>query len=100
MTLTNISECAATQVDPGNFLGSLHTAKIGPDYLSHILIHNTGTAAVKAVFDVYDSDSGAKVGSVQTGKSIDANASVFLDVPSALQSIGFTSSMDHSRDNT
>ncbi len=93
--LTNLTTCSSVTVDPKTFLGNVHTPKAGPGYPSQVLVHNTGTAATKAVFDVYDSPSGNKIGTFETQNSVPPNASTVFSAVAALDAIGFTSAQDN-----
>lgn len=92
LSLTNITTCTSAIVDPHTFLGNIHTSQVGANYKSQILVHNTGTVAAKAGFDIYDGRTGAKIGSIETAAQIEPNTSTIFYAQAALDAIGFTPS--------
>jgi hypothetical protein len=87
--LTNLTTCTSAVLDTKTFLGNVHTTLVGPSYPSQILVHNTGTAAAKAGFDIFDGATGVKLGSIQTADLVQPNTSTVFYAQSGLDAIGF-----------
>ena len=90
LSLTNITTCTSAIVDPHTFVGNVHTSLVGANYKSQILVHNTGTAAAKAGFDIFDGRTGVKVGSIETSAPVEPNTSTIFYAQAALDAISFT----------
>jgi len=86
-SLTNLTICKSSLVDPVNFVGNTHTSRIN-GYSSYISIHNLGIPTAKATLDMYDSNNGSFIGSVTTG-DIPGNTSAYFPVQQALDAISF-----------
>jgi hypothetical protein len=71
-------------------LGNVHTALINDAYPSVLRIHNKGSAAARAVFDIYNSRTGTLLGTWTTPDTIASKTTKMYSAMTAYSAIGFT----------
>ncbi|MSO97972.1 MAG: hypothetical protein EXR11_07110 [Rhodospirillaceae bacterium] len=86
-SLTNLTTCKTTATDPNTFLGNVHTSLI-QGYPSYIRIHNQGTSAAGATFDIYNANTGAFINALGT-QQIESNTTITLPAQAAFDALGF-----------
>lgn len=78
-TLTNLSTCAGAVTANAARLINVHSTVLGTAYPSSVVISNTGTGASAAQLGIYDSTTGAKLGTY-TSAVIAQNNQVIVSV--------------------
>jgi len=78
-TITNLSTCGSGTPANATQLSNLHSSRLGDGYPSTVMLVNTGTAPIEVTFGVYDSGTGAKLGTVST-VPIPANGQAMIPV--------------------
>ena len=86
-SLSNLTVCKATLIDPNNFIGNVHTALI-QDYPSYIRIHNQGASAAGAIFDIYNAVTGSYIATLGT-QLIESNTTLTLSAQAGFDALGF-----------
>jgi hypothetical protein len=91
-TLTNLSSCDAGVTANARRVANVHTSILdAPGFPSSMAITNTGTAAASATLGIFDSDTGARVGTY-TSASIPAGAQVIVSVATIQSAAGIAPS--------
>ena len=78
-TLSNISGCDSGLAGPGTAIPYVHSSLLSSGFPSHLVISNTGTAAVAVTLGVYNETTGAKLGTYTTAP-IAKSAALFVEV--------------------
>ena len=78
-TLSNISGCDSGLAAPGTAIPYVHSSLLSSGFPSHLVISNTGSAAVAVSLGIYNETTGAKLGTYTTAP-IAKSAALFVEV--------------------
>jgi hypothetical protein len=91
--VTNVTVCDTKTTSDPNLLLNVHSISISDGYPSTVVVDNTGSVPTSVQLGIYDSRTGQKLGSVNTGQ-IPANGQSWSSMMSIQNAIGYVSAPD------